>query len=639
MNPSWLVGLTCGMSALACSAGGGSKTNGEPSTGSGGYVGSPTGGGGGGAFTAAGGGIDIVTLGSGGSPSVVMPDASSPSDQPIQIDECLPVNPAGIDSTAVQALEAGSGSAGSLRILNPYDGTVFPRGLIAPLLMWDGGSADLVYVHIKSSNFEYKGCFKPTGTNQLQLPQAIWDQAAAKTNGRSDPYSLQLTISSGGTATGPVSESVIIAQANLKGTIYYNSYSSALAGGSGGAVLRMTPGKPAEAFLGQSGCTGCHSVSANGSRMVALPFLTGGATYALTPGGPTNPAPLAPTAPNTFFTGVYPDGSLYLSNANFGNILTGITGPRAGGPGAVGPSSASLYVTDTGTVVPNSGIPPGVMTPMFSPDGTLLAFNDYAINDGHGLAVMNFDKSSRTANGYKQVYQTPDTTKFPGWPFFLPDNQALIFANGTASDFSGEAIGLAGGGLATVSSDVYVVDVAGGTPSMLANAMGYRSEQDASSSTTYLPFGAEELHHNFYPTGSPVAAGGYFWVFFDSYRHYGNTHDNGLIRQLWGAAVDISPNGTYSGDPSHPAFYLTGQEDVAGNHRAFTALDPCQQDGATCTTGIDCCGGFCTNGVCGKPPPATGPVCANTDESCAGGTPCCIPTDRCISGFCGQILH
>jgi hypothetical protein len=175
---------------------------------------------------------------------------------------------------------------------------------------------------------------------------------------------------------------------------------------------------------------------------------------------------------------------------------------------------------------------------------------------------------------------------------------------------------------------------------MLANAMGYASDADATTGKTYLPFDAEELHHNFYPTGSPVAAGGYFWVFFDSYRHYGNTHTNGMVRQLWGTAVDISPNGTYSVDPSHPPFYLTGQEDVEGNHRAFTALDPCQQDGSSCTTGIECCVGFCTNGKCGKPPPpAMGPTCSKTDESCATGNPCCSASDKCINGFCGQILR
>ena len=95
---------------------------------------------------------------------------------------------------------------------------------------------------------------------------------------------------------------------------------------------------------------------------------------------------------------------------------------------------------------------------------------------------------------------------------------------------------------------------------------------------------------NYFPTVSPVAAGGYFWLFFDSVRHYGNL---GVQRQLWGAAIDIAADGSYAVDRSHPAFYLPGQELGTGNHRAFAALDPCKKDGDSCTSGIDCCGGFC----------------------------------------------
>jgi hypothetical protein len=194
---------------------------------------------------------------------------------------------------------------------------------------------------------------------------------------------------------------------------------------------------------------------------------------------------------------------------------------------------------------------------------------------------------------------------------------------------------------ANATSDLYILDLASGTSKLLGNAMGFLSEQAAQAGTTYLPFGAEELHHNFYPTVSPVAAGGYFWVFFDSFRHYGNTHTNGLVRQLWGTAVDVHADGTYTTDPSHPAFYLTGQEDVGGNHRAFTALDPCKKDGDACVTGIDCCGGFCTNGTCGAPPPPVSgpPACSHTDEKCTTRADCCSATDHCIAGFCGQVLR
>ena len=115
------------------------------------------------------------------------------------------------------------------------------------------------------------------------------------------------------------------------------------------------------------------------------------------------------------------------------------------------------------------------------------------------------------------------------------------------------------------------------------------------------------------------------------------------LRQLWGAAIDISADGTYTKDPSHPAFYVTGQELGTGNHRAFAALDPCRKDGDTCSSGIDCCGGFCylndneidPKGTCGPKMM----MCSRQDERCSIASDCCgsdVPL-TCIAGFCAVV--
>jgi hypothetical protein len=558
------------------------------------------------------------------------------------VDNCSTGTPSGLSAASVKALLAG-GSAGSMRYLYPYASTIFPRGLIAPTLMWDGASADFVYVHLKSNSFEYKGCLAPTATGQILLPQNIWVAASAHTGGAADPFALSLTTISGTTVTGPITEPLIIAGATLKGSIYYNSYTTKLNTGGGGAVLRIVPGSNVTLFLGASGCTGCHAVSANGSRMVADPFNLinngAGSSYQLAINGAANPAALTTAAPNGTFVGLYPDGSLYLGSAH-PNL--GLGGPRAGSPGYAGPVYSGLFETDTGTQVGTCGdggvcstnIPPGAMMGMFSPDGNLLAFTDTAIGNGsgQGLAMMSFDKTGRTASAYKKLFQVSDSSTYPGWPFFLPDNGGIVFAIGNQSDFSGGGLGLGlMGAMSGVTSDLYLLDVASGTVSLLASAVGFASAADATSNTTYLPYSAsDELHHNFYPTVSPVAAGGYFWIFFDSYRHYGN---QGLQRQLWGTAVTVSSTGKYTADASHPPFYVTGQELGTGNHRAFTALDPCHANGSTCTEGEDCCGGYCTNGMCGLPP-----TCSNTDDACSATQKCCDPTLQCIGGFCATVI-
>jgi hypothetical protein len=131
----------------------------------------------------------------------------------------------------------------------------------------------------------------------------------------------------------------------------------------------------------------------------------------------------------------------------------------------------------------------------------------------------------------------------------------------------GEAVVRQGG----TDSDLYFVDLLHDnavTPLALSN--GFLDEAQAQS---YVPAGARDLHKNFFPTVVPVAAGGYFWMFFTSRRTYGNIKtgfvDAADSKQLWVTALDIGG----SGDISHPAFYLRGQELAAGNIRAFAALE------------------------------------------------------------------
>ena len=157
------------------------------------------------------------------------------------------------------------------------------------------------------------------------------------------------------------------------------------------------------------------------------------------------------------------------------------------------------------------------------------------------------------------------------------------------------------------------------------------------SGSTYLPYPGRDEHLSFYPTVSPVATAGYFWVFFTSRRNYGNTlvdpKDGPASKKLWVAAVDIdAPPGT---DPSHPAFYLPGQELESGNIRAFATLSPCKANGASCVSGIDCCGGACNGGTCGTPE-----GCSVAEEKCTTSADCCSGQAlACINGFCSQLAQ
>ena len=110
-------------------------------------------------------------------------------------------------------------------------------------------------------------------------------------------------------------------------------------------------------------------------------------------------------------------------------------------------------------------------------------------------------------------------------------------------------------------------------------------------------------------------------------------------KKLWVAAVDINPKP--GADPSHPAFYLPGQEFQAGNMRGFWALDPCKQNGNTCQTSDECCGGYCRqvqgpDGGVGRqciPPPGG---CSGEFETCKVQSDCCNPQMLCIGGRCSS---
>ena len=132
------------------------------------------------------------------------------------------------------------------------------------------------------------------------------------------------------------------------------------------------------------------------------------------------------------------------------------------------------------------------------------------------------------------------------------------------------------------TGDVYTVDIATKTARRLDALDGYtaRGPRRTCRRTT--------LTLSFAPTVLPEAVGGYFWVVFTSHRSYGNLSRSKASSgdqdgKLWVAAVDMNP--APGQDPSHPAFYLDGQELNADNLRGFWVLPPCQQNGTSCSDG------------------------------------------------------
>ena len=566
-------------------------------------------------------------------------------------------------SAAIQTtLSTPPVAAGAPTFLYPYDKTVWPRGLLPPLLQWRpsaGGpmTFDGVAIHLetKSKSFVYDGKFAaPAGTGLLHHPIPIdaWN-AATSSAGGGDTLSISVVLSSGGKAYGPLTETWTVAPGRLGGTVYYNAYNTGLAknypggindgGAFGAAVLSIDVGAGATGPALVAGstnpadptdttkCRTCHSVAAGGSRLIVQHGDDYGATSAYELAAANKEVSLAQKS--TFgWAALYPDGSFALTDQ----------APLSAGVSA----GAGLYSLPDGAMIPSTGLPaiaPGVGTPSFSVDGAHAAFNVVTSIDagdpnknalGPKLVACAFDVKTKAFSAPMTVADTTGDAQgsVPTWPAFLPTNDALVFQKSP--------------GIGTSSaSQIWWSDLKTGKATLLGQLNGVDMGAQSIPTSADHP---DDPMRNYEPTVGPLATGGYAWVIFTSRRLYGNIatlppgasdpRNFDLVagvspKKLWVAAVDLNaPPGT---DPSHPAFYLPGQELHGSNSRGFWVFGPCHADGAACQTGDQCCGGFCQPNdkgmlVCSNKKPS----CSADQESCKVAADCCNAKDMCLNGFC-----
>jgi hypothetical protein len=593
------------------------------------------------------------------------------------------------DKPTSDSLESptSNGEAESLRFIYPYDGTVWPRGLPAPLLQWSWSKSDADAVRIElettSGAYQWAGTFARPAILEMThgkfvrhpIPQDVWDAATQTAggvapSGERERLTVKLTVVKGGLSAGPISQTWTIAAARLSGTIYYNSYGTQLAknytgavggdGKFGGAVLSIRVGDTGPKLTaggdgGESECRVCHSVSADGSRLIAA-YNAGGksSSYALSPTSVTESGMTVSTS----FPGIYPDGSFALTAQ--GKILTMPDAATADAPMGL------------------SAVATAIGTPAFDASGKLVAFNPMAssslTNPTKKLVVMDYDPAMKAFAGARTVVDQSalDAEHRPGWPAFLPDGASLVFHQQSKAGLDGNSDGALytrKGAKAQIfwtgtedASSVTPLNALNGLDAenvsylpKLASAVSMTCAADGKQVGAMDADHADDANLNYEPTVNPVASGGYAWVVFTSRRLYGNVAtippfcsdprgvnliDNITTKKLWVAAIDL---GAKPGkDASHPAFYLPSQELLAGNSRGFWVLDPCLGDGEKCGSGDQCCNGYCTFNTdanelqCGnKPPDAT---CVASGDKCEQSSDCCDPNDTCAGGFCSVVI-
>lgn len=519
------------------------------------------------------------------------------------------------------------------KILYPYDQTVMPKGILAPLVMFSPGSVAPVDAKLKltTTSFTWEGYYKlaAPATPRLTPPQDVWNAALASAAG--GKVSLEITKAASGQAYGPYASQIVAAAGSLKGVVYYMTYESPQTG-----LWAARPGNQGAATQVKKGCVVCHAVAANGKMLstgaevsqqsaesgVYQVDLTGTATQVS-----QSPPNLGGDSRGLSFGAWTPDGKYVMRSQN---DFWGGVNQLAWRVDATGKK------LDAATVV---GLGAGVSAylPTFSHDGKRLAFTqgngeasppgsairsidvmDVAIDDTAGAA------GTLTFTNRKVVLDNGATGKVTKYSTFLPDSDLLVLQESQKYDPAhGGMLATrdASGTYGAADGRLHLIDIAksGHQELSLANKGNVPSDED----------------HNYEPFALPIPAGGYYWVVFTSIREYGNVYQGSQVRkQLWVFAV--SPGVT--GDPSHPPFYLPNQT-ASKNERGFWSLDPCKPKGSSCETGDECCEGFCIPANASDP--SAGKVCGDKSgcsqvgDKCVTAADCCAGSlATCLGGYC-----
>lgn len=421
----------------------------------------------------------------------------------------------------------------------PYDTMLYPKGLPAPELMWNGTLAgDKFLVHLTHPLLDVKLYTTAEPPSRFTVEQKLWDAIAQTVSG--EQVTVKVHRLSAGIATVVADDTWTISAEPLIGSVYY--WANSL-----GRVLRINPGALApEDFLaagGQNGCSTCHSVSANGRTLILGGDIAVSNWNLVTNAPALDLGAVGKPIRDWAMAAISPDGTVVVENGE-----TALPGPPGGHDG--------MWDAVTGAKLANTGLEGITLNmPAFSPNGTKLAYVDH---NSHALSVYNYDAALKQVNTPLELVLPGNDPALNGitFPSMSPDGKWIVYHRGAYP--SSLDTRFSPGDLYLASSEQPGLEV------RLSNANG-----------DLYPFAAGDRDRtwNYEPTFAPRNSGGYAWIVFTSRRTYGNrlvgTKDE--AKQLWMMAIDENP--TPGVDPSHPAFWMPGQDVLTLNMRGFWALE------------------------------------------------------------------
>ncbi len=661
-------------------------------------------------------------------------------------------------SDPARTVAAVPSAASNATWLYPYADTFFPLGLPPPVVQYkmsaNAGNSVKVSLRFPSGStsaaavFEYAlvvreaacsdpaQCFSVDAAAppklkdpQIVIPPGAWDAFEQTAKGADADLIVQRY--AGGALQNENPRRVHFVPGQLKGTVFYGTYSSPLVGNTG-AVMKVVPGAtvPQVGVQMQGRCTTCHIFNDDGTQAYAngYRYPAGGGfndsqlfNLAVPPSGPGPSAVVlrqfnnGAGTPNPGLRFNYgaarTDGRLYLTH---GAAAGGDQNFRA--PAAVSTFWDPTTATPTARAVTNWPNNAQAVTPRFSVAGDKIAFAYWAGNalpaspagtlaadaTGRRIAVVDFACTSgvgcpggtitnaRDVTPGAAAIASPAGTNLMAWPTFTPDGASVVYqrqiVNSNAyNGWSPSKLNTTTGAQGEIwMSNITPNASTASTPTRLNALNGLTSagvnylpqlprdiapqpfatnfHQDGASfqvcvadncgsCNAGVPLGSD-TRLNYRPSTLPVEAGGLHWVVFASRRMYGSIatanpwdvepnmpcrSNSPQPKKLWVAAVDKT--WTPGADPSHPAFYLPGQELAAGNSEAYWVNQACAPLAGACNTNADCCQTPSAT-QCRIDLPASSPVtrscqlasaCVPTSGTCLVDADCCgSPSSKCL---------
>jgi len=495
--------------------------------------------------------------------------------------------PASLGPLKDAASKAGAGAGGMgggnqamvpcADLLYPYDGTVMPGGLISPPFMFKNGW-DAAYVRVgyqNSNRVDYQFAAAASNPGELRIPAGDWAQIVARNPNTAATFTF--AFQRGGAVSTCVSR-MAIANGNMTGSIYYNTYNHPKSSGTG-AVLRLALGQAEpELYLREplatapiGPCVGCHSLSNNGqvlaaSKHIYFPASFSAAAFTISATPPTDTGGGRDVI-DAAFGALTPEGKAIFRMGNPDCTQGANAFPRARNnfPLAVGPTPAGLINTDTSAIIPTTGLLPDhfYWMPQFNAAGNRLVFNNAHVA-GNGverreLAVADFDPATNTFSAPRVIVDanklaaagapTPSLDYAPN-PVDIANLGGLLTpvggTGGCNNNWEGDGAHTASipGGSCTgpcyPAWPFFTPDGKGVIFALVSEpdfAVAFPGRDKPSKSELwYIDVATQQMvrldkankvpdgdaQANYYPTVLPVQVGGYYWMFWTSRRAFGH---------------------------------------------------------------------------------------------------------------------